>query len=831
MSEYVTRYLNSTAVYNGNFYTCKIGGVVSEHLSDTIPSLTITIRQVAGIDFVRFSQIQIDATIWIISNVIENVIVNNSDGTAQYVDYELILSGPEIILQRKMTSALSISQPIDGSDKTSLYEEIRRLQYKVDGKNYLFGISDNLKSLTEDVDCAEVTLERSNLYDVLNVLLSQINYKVSATIDVDNYITIDAVSLDAGESATLNGLSAFNVEKNGADYANALNLKIERGINTVDAHLTKAEFGLTLRNRDNYAITDDNCELVLQNDIYGIKHLYIIIPKLVFQVHYTNSDSEDEVQDFEIENVKFDLAEKHLLEKSAYDLKDPISSSWNLGDAIDPDNQNYYIYYEIGDNRIQGFGNTWNEFLGFDGSVFEAILEEMILELEETYYTDDMLSPYVGSSNVYSKFDNNSSTVYSGYHLISDFTSDYKNWSFDVEYQAQSKYKLQFGKTIQDGSEEIALFDKQNEAYVNIEKYGDSEQIKADRTGNPVKKIRGKVADTSDLMELGEKSGEYILVNRQYSIYPDYVSYYYEMYNKYTVNNLFNAIAQKKRITQISTDYFDREILVKYKIKFSTDSTENYVTPPTSRIIDALFGSFIDSDNNDDAISAIYLDCRNTLNAPIIYYGTNQGYGWMQFTKVVAGNSLALHCQCETNSYIGRTKENDATLSNGGTAQNKVKYVDGYGEVYKFCLRCKTKEELEEFESENWGNVNLFNKYPFWANQEAQLIDYETIYKSQNERLGITLQFECCVSEEITPYDMPHVADRILIETTNEIGAGMIVVGNGYGAPDIEIVDNGQIKITTTLSPNSDGNYYLLFDNETILSWQDSKVLYVYIQR
>ena len=826
-----TRYLNSTAVYNGNFYIAKIGGVVDKHLGDTMDTLSITIREDAGIEFKRFKQIQIDATIWIIVDINENVLVNNSDGTAQYVDYELILSSPEIILQRKMTSAFSISQPIDGSDKTSLYEELNRLRYKVDGKNYDYDISNHLVSLTENVDCAEITLERSNLYDVMNVLLSQINCVVTATINASDYITIDAKELDAGDDATLSGLNSFAVKKPGRDYANALNLKIEQGINVNSEKLTKSEFGLTVRTRDDFAVTDNNCEIILQNNIYGISHMYLLIPKLDFQINYIDQDFNNAIKNITLYNVKLDVAEKHLLEKEAFDLKDPIENSWNISDGIDPDNQNYYIYYELGDNRIRGFGNTWNYFLGFNGMVFTAIIEEMVKELEETYYEDYMLSPTIAYTNYSSKFDNDSSTIYDDYEVFTDFTSDYKNWAFDIEYQAESKYKLQFGKTIQNGDEEIALFDKQNEAYVNIEKYGDSEQIKVDRTGNPVKQVRGKVANVEDLMELGEQDNEWVVSRVQYSVYPGFVNYYYEMNYKYTINNLFNAIAQKKRITQISTDYFDREILVKYKIKFSTDPDEGYIAPPTNRIIKALYGSFIDSDNNDDAISALYLDCRDTSNNQLVTYLTVHGSAWMQTTKAVTGNSLALHVQCETNSYVGRARENTSSYSNSGAGQNKVKYVDDNGEVYKFCLRCKNKTELEAFESGNYGHIFTFNQYPYWEDTEAQLIDYETIYKSQNERLGITLQFECCVNEDIAPINIPYLAERIIVEPNTSVGAGMIVVGNGYGAPHVEIVDNGQIKITTTLSPGSDGNYYLLFDNETILSWQDSKVLYVYIQR
>lgn len=828
-----TRYLNSTAVYDGNFYIAKIGGVVDKHLGDTMDTLSITIREDAGIEFKRFKQIQIDATIWIIVDVNENVLVNNSDGTARYVDYELILSSPEIILQRKMTSAFSISQPIDGSDKTSLYEELNRLRYKVDGKKYDYGISDNLESLTKNVDCAEITLERSNLYDVMNVLLSQINCVVTATINASDYITIDAKKLDAGDDATLSGLNSFAVKKSGSDYANALNLKIEQGINVNSEKLTKSEFGLTVRTRDDFAVTDNNCEIILQNNIYGISHMYLLIPKLDFQINYMDRDG-NAVKNIVLYNVKLDVAEKHLLEKKAFDLKDPIESSWNIGDGIDPDNQNYYIYYELGDNRIQGFGNTWNYFLGFNGMVFTSIIEEMVKELEETYYEDYMLSPTIAYTNYSSKFDNDSYEIFDDYEVFTDFTSNYKNWAFDIEYQAESKYKLQFGKTIQNGDEEIALFDKQNEAYVNIEKYGDSEQIKADRTGNPVKRVRGKVARVEDLMELGEKDNEWVVSRIQYSIYPDFVNYYYEMNYKYTINNLFNAIAQKKRITQISTDYFDREILVKYKIKFSTDPDEEYITPPTNRIIKALYGSFIDSDNNDDAIAALYLDCRDASNNRLVTYLTERGSAWMQSTKAVMGNTLALHVQCETNSYVGRARENTSSYSNSGAGQNKVKYVDDNGEVYKFCLRCKNKAELEAFESGNYGHIFTFNQYPYWGDTEAQLIDYEIIYKSQNERLGITLQFECCVSEDITPINIPYLAERIIVEPNTSVGAGINIIGSrGAVEPDsIGIANNGKIIIATTEEPvESTGKYYLVIDGKIVFSWENAQLIYVCIQR
>ena len=820
-------YVDTNLVVNGTSYTAKLGSVVDKYLSDALDSIVLNVKCKATDDFVRMTLVTVDNVYWYIGGVTPITKVYNIDGSPRIVNYEMSLYSPTYILTKKMTSAFQISQPVDDTlDRKILSAEINKLQYKVDGKPFNFLMTANMY-LKTNVVAKEMNLTKATLQGALNALLSQVNCVVVGKI-IDGDFYIDAKELAPLENSEITNLTSKNFDAPGNTYMTALNATITKGLSS---STTKSQGNLTLRSSTDFALNDSNAELVLMNDIYSITSLGLFINKIILKIQYTNTEtSAGGLFETTLTNYNLDISTDHLLEKKAYEAKEPISSEWNFGDSISSDNQNFYIYYEMGKKLIQGFGKTWNNVLDFDQAVFSAIINYELYALVKTYKTDIMGDP-VYSFEIYNEADVQET----------DFETDYTLWKFNVVYRAMEKYKLQIGKTLQDAyEEEIVTPDKQEESFVNVNTWGDNEQRKVDRSGNKIMNMTAKFASADDIPELGSTIGTYVLIHEQYIKYPSYVQFIGQLYDKYTANNMWNGIAQQKRIYQISTDYFDREILFKYKIRFTTqvEDTEDFTTDNTivNKLIYSIYGGLLNSNSNSYALTDFFLFAKDSNNLDSIYYvrrgGKSRGVAWMQATNSVTGNSISVHMGCLNNSYIGNARDFEATASYGGYAQQKIRYTDDNGELERVSFGAYTQSEYENYL--NYATDLNTRRLPYVGSSTVDIfIPYNYIYKSQNEKLGFTLQFECTASKDMDYTDLPYIAKNIILqaEDTSNATTGLIVT-NQFASLDEEpyltVISKTEIELTSTLETP----VHILYLNGTkVLQWGSEQKLHIYIQR
>lgn len=816
-------FTNEELVVNGTTYEAQLGGVVDKYLTDSFDSLVLNVKCKATEDFELMTLVTVDSNYWYIGNKDAEVNVYDADGNAEVLTYELTLFSPTMLLSKKMCSAFQITQPIDPTaSRKILSEEINKLQYKTDGKPFNFLMTSDLYLKTK-VEAKEVNMGDATLQEALNVLLSQVNCIVVGKI-INGDFYIDAKELEPTENETIGDISTKKFSQSGGEYATALNAKLTSGLSSSK---TKSEGSLTLRCDNEFVLNDSNAELVMKNDIYSISNLYLYLNKLIFKIQYTDTVTGiGGIFEKTLKNYSIDFATDHLLEKKAYDLKEPISDEWNFGTDIDSGNQNFYLYYEMGKRLIQGFGKTWNHIFAFDQAIFSAILEYELKELAKRYLTSNMGDP-IYTFQIYNESDVQER----------DFIKDYTLWKFNVVYRAIEQYKLQIGKTLQDSyDEEFVMPDKQNESFVNINIWGDNEQYKVDRTGNKYLQVTTKFASENDIPEVGDKSGDFVLIHEQYSVYPDYVKFIGDLYEKHTANNLFNGIAQQKRIYQVDTNYFNREILFKYKIRFTTqvEESEDFSSVNVdNKLIYSIYGGLVNSNNNTYALTDFFFFAKDSKNRDSIYYGKNHGRGkaWMQATNSRVGNSVAIHMSCLTNSYIGDTRYYKKSATYGGYPQYKIQYVDEYGELERAGFGAYTQSDFDTW-NEYCTDVQTRN-LPYWGDTSTRLMfPYNYIYKTQNEQLGFTIQYECNASKDMTFTNLPYIAENIILKPNDRVATSGLRVTNEFGGigdePYVKVIGKTELEIETLIETP---RHILYLNNVKVLEWGSERKIHVYIQR
>ena len=808
--------VNYSALINGNTYALLNTPVKDMYQTDMVNSLTCRIRAVATDDFKLFEYILISKIYWLIGNVEADVESYNADGTENIVNYKLDLYSPALMLQKIMVQSFTISQPIDTSaNKTSLFIKILELIYKVDGKPFEFAYTGELIDATKDVDAEDINLGRATLLEALNALLSQINCTATVTYtDEGVYLVgIKYWDIEEGTLTNINNIAKSHMAK---DYSTALNSEIKQGLSD---NYTMSQKGISLRTNDDYAASDSNCELVLQNNVYGISEFEILLPNLVITL-FADGGLPLVISEG---LTKFDLID-HIIEKGAYDMLDPIPTTWTW-DTISDDNKDYYFYYTLGSNTINGFNNSQLSALGFSSLTMTIILEKLLRE-----YATNVLNSHSGyDSYTYSV------CYFGSTNAISHFTSNFSEWRFDITYKAQQVQKMQIGKTIQndDYKQEVVTSDAQNESQINLSSYGRSEQIKSDRAGNKIMTVSARISGTDTPMELCKSYNDFVLVHSQTATLPDHTDFIGEFYEKYVMNDLWNGVSQQKRIYQIDTSYYDRDILVKYILKFSTALNKTHEVPPSNTLINSIWHGFQSGYSDNYAIQYIYFETIDENGNSLVTVGDYTGSAWMDATQFASGNSVFIHFNCETNSYLGRSIANNSSYSNNGYAQTKISYVDDLGEAYLMRIWGGSDDYYSDGAVVNDTSSNFRPFINSTIAKAESLIDDVVIFKSQNERLLVSLQFETCVDDTITAVDLEYLASKIIIKHDSSSSDTGLYCSSTLGGAKTQcsyvINDNGKMTIRSGLIGVS--KHYLYLNDTLVMYWGNATEIRLYVQR
>jgi hypothetical protein len=300
---------------------------------------------------------------------------------------------------------------------------------------------------------------------------------------------------------------------------------------------------------------------------------------------------------------------------------------------------------------------------------------------------------------------------------LSDFVDNYFfEMMFKIEYETMQDVRVQTERT-NALPHQSTLFDSQESSYVNTERFIKNSISKLNRMSNNERTITAIYTDFSDIPVLADYIDDYILTNREISIYDNYIAFKGILTKDYSNIYQFNAIDSRKRFYEIATeDTLIRHELLKYYIEFSyNENTLDEMETFSNKFIRqvglkpgiALIKHYYLKDENNDGIyyptRYIALDVvhNKTDNSVLFTFGFND--------NIVGGNR------------VGSEKT-------GGYYMQPIKYVNDLGE----------NEEVEiKFYSGAYNNIfDSGDEYTdFWSNYAKNYPrvlddDVDTLFKN-----------------------------------------------------------------------------------------------------
>lgn len=597
-------------------------------------------------------------------------------------NYQIQYVSPTIKLERITLPNIAI---------TKVFFETEKEQYLVQQGNYYcrsvgyyirqyineYYPYDDLQSGVGDKDifikadtiiCPEMQFNRPTLKEVIQALYDVLDLTLVVEYDdyygkyIYTYLDHNKINNPIEESK----LQSDVVRNSVNTYATALDIEL----NDVISNNNKSSVQLlSLRSKDG-VLTTDNASLILDYPIYEIK-------KLEVSLDFYTLNLNELMQNYTLGWL--DLT-NHVFEKSVFD-------TLPTGNVSDLDRQNSYyknnsFYYSQGDNAIKGFGDLYRSFLGFQGIGWKYVVKQLL---------ENLIYPTL-SENIILQFVN-----YIEENLL--------NLIFRVTYVPITNVKMQLERSNKLNNSSI-LFDNTAYDLVNVETFAKYELDKINRISNNERTISAVYETLENVPELGDYIDDYILINRELSIYDNYVVFNGLLTKDYANRNQYSAIDSKKRFFNISTEKIIRNEIVKIYFILTYDYDETDFNNPTK----------IWSFEPNNKISHVILTHEN--NNRIL----------KECSVATAGNSTLISFGYNDNISAGYVVGDNIT---GGKSIDVHKYVDEYGENKNVKFEFYTKPEDAVKEGNDYENISLR-----LANQLPKITQND--YERLNEYFGLT---------------------------------------------------------------------------------------------
>ena len=622
---------------NGVELEHKDGLIYTDNLNETLDSGIVVCEAIDKLDItpldrlhITFPEMNFDRTM-VVSSYEEEVASYNPPKYNYVIQY----ASPTLLMERITLPNLSIKKVYKTeNDEDWLIKEgdyyVRSVAYYI--HQYMreyFNLGDwmlnaDIELLAMDTICPEMSFDRPNLKEVMNALLQTMDY----------IFYLDGVRSGNNDIYFIRGLNP-NITNNAIDttkldrdvvkqnanyYASNLDIELT---NSISNKTTKSIQYLTPRT-DGAILTTDNAALILQNSIYDIEK--IEIQARIFDKYITDSNGDRKYLDW------VDIT-KHVVEKSVYEgLKVGVSISYTELQQINT------LYFTQGDNKIEGLGKL-ERFAGI-------------------YNTGTTLTNLLASA-----FHNLGLTINPS--VLDDIeeviTKNLTDIIFRVTYQTQQDVKMQTEKTIKT-KHYSSLFDSQDSKFVNVELFGKNSLNTINKLGNPERTINAIYNNFSEVPQLGDYIGNYILTTRTISIYDNYIVFEGLLTENYADKYQFNAIDSKKRFYNISDETLVRhESIKKYCVfEFNNDSNGDKT----------LANSILNFNDLTAGYATLIFDFGNNRKSASII---------SEVSTYQQGNSVGIAFGFSDNIVVGNSRGEKGT---GGYYQEPVKYVNDYGENY-----------------------------------------------------------------------------------------------------------------------------------------------------
>lgn len=649
--------------------------------------------------------------------------IYNEVGYSPFVkrEYQINLFSETKALEKITLPDLSITQSMIREQHKSVYDYI--FQYcatyipkiKVQQNNtwdyepkYL--IDEEVKKRFEVIECPEFSWNAPTLREVLNDLMM-----VDDCLCVvrNNVITFFDIT-QKGNEIDQTKISHKQKTMSSGDYNSDLTITMK---NSIGQSLVRTTEYKSLRNNNSGEITTDNALFLTQHPIYNLRK--VTLSGYVFQplektLHYVDIDITD-----------------YIKEKEAYETLSKRTVAFGRG-GVKNTHQMYNLYFERGQNKIEGFGENYY-FVGLGTQakihwIMHARLSEM-------------------GSSLYSFEPNESAT-------------DIRDLMLNVEYDAIVERKMQVGRYLPLKNEELKSFDNQSSSYVDVQQQALFEYSKINRLSNDILIIHGIYNSLDEIPQLSDTIGDYILFSRELNIFDNYIVFKGTLTRDYILRNYFTGVQAKRRSWQIASgkDALTRYDVTKYYLEFSKTRKIEYM--PNLLI------------NNEVFINNLIGGGNVSLNNCVVYTMDEEGNRYPPLEEIesvnyngegyeldlgveIQGKSLCLNIGFNDNYAIDSYAYLDDKLYRNGL----YRYANNHGEFTTMNLRFlnyldpadneftwpefgySTSQIPEVTKLASKGRIKPLIKFVGNPIIDLTLNNY---YKDNREIIKQTIQFEYC---------------------------------------------------------------------------------------
>lgn len=753
--------MNIKAYLNNEEIEINTGFTIIEELSEDLDTSTVIIPFKPKTTFHRMDNFEIHIDDEVFTFIVGDINSSLADYDDKLYNYTLSLISETFKLQKLPLPNLSITALFAENKKSTLTYLTHYQDIYIKPKYIELNLSQDLKTLTSNVDAPEMQWNEPTMYEVINSLIAPLNSLVKVKKHQITYLDITKKNNPIDTSKLFYTLENKSLN----DYTSEIQVEAQ---NAVTPYInTTSYFYVTPRNNEAAAVTTDDLKIVLDKPIYKIQRVYVNI--------FCNLTTEL-AGSYSPRLLSRDITD-HVVEESVYNtLK--LTNQALVIDSLDYKRNN--IYFTEGQNELKGLSFNENTFFGIE-SPYNAIQNIILSEFKKDYPYGDI-----------------------------QFSDDIRDIRFYVEYITLDNAKFVVNKEQKHYS---GLVDHQSESYVDADQFGKNEELTLKRLGNPQETIYGCYDNIKDCPKLGDYIGDYILAHRELNVFNDYILFKGIMYKDYVMRDLFYGINAKKRNTQIATgaDALLRTDVVKYDCEFTTDEypTEN---DPYLRFANYLLKGI--NLANDDTLDNLNVtnNWYNTLNLKMSSIQTTYESGdQSEILRVMpaiykVSKNIIFTFKCYDNFSVGMYIDDTAQV--GGYGQQYARYVDENGEFK--TLEYTLFESVNPYYSQHPENptdetAEQMNTYWTSISQQLPILRYGfqqalsvtrialqdsiTLYKDNREITSVSLQFKYKSSneDEIIIYDeMLNQCPMLQFRTTRTSGRVWLSYDEKYTAQTTE---------------------------------------------
>ena len=423
----------------------------------------------------------------------------------------------------------------------------------------------------------------------------------------------------------------------------------------------------------------NNIKIITQHPIYNIRKLIL---------HYRGQQHSSPILSESWYTYESLDITKRVKEKADFDtLKNKSADDFT---AVNPDEYKIFnLSFSIGGNEIDGFGNSYGDF--WTGTAWT------ITNVIEAVKNPD------AQGNVVPIFD-------SSYHTY--VINDIREILFEIEYDSVDENAIHVGRYLPLARTGVnRLFDNQETSYCDLKHQSFFEYSKINRLSNKILQVTGTYFDPTDIPQLGDQIGDYILFQREIQYCDDQINFVGYLTPNYILRDWFTGLNSKRRSWQIvsGNEASLRNDVYKFYLELSfsrkedvIDELEQYSDLTIANLIEGLIGSLAGHSGYD----AIKYALVQTIDKNGEIIQNNGGYYVVELFKELEGKSICFNFGFDDNFYAGSYIEKDSSKY----IETNYKYADKNGNFKEVDIVLASKFDFSN-EGSNLDIQKPFNSY------------------------------------------------------------------------------------------------------------------------